>query len=36
MILYDIGDTGTLVKNSTFKHPVLLNLPGELMMGAAK
>lgn len=28
MIRYDIGDTGTLAKNSTFKHPVLLNLTG--------
>ncbi len=28
MIRYDIGDTGTLAKNSTYKHPVLLNLTG--------
>lgn len=28
MIRYDIGDTGTLAKNSTHKHPILLNLTG--------
>ena len=28
MIRYDIGDIGTLAKNSTYKHPVLLNLTG--------
>jgi len=28
MIRYDIGDTGTLSKNSTHKHPILLNLTG--------
>jgi phenylacetate-CoA ligase len=28
LIRYDIGDTGTLAKSSTHKHPVLLNLTG--------
>lgn len=28
MIRYDIGDTGTLSKSSTHKHPILLNLTG--------
>lgn len=28
MIRYDIGDTGTLSKKSTFKHPILLDLTG--------
>lgn len=28
MIRYDIGDTGTLSKSSTYKHPILLNLTG--------